>query len=71
MKDKYGNKLRSGDLIRFDTDFLPGGQPLRVRYERKGRLGWLAEKLAGDPTPQRIGQLGHRFVILNVVEYKS
>lgn len=67
MFDKYGRKLKSGDLIRFDTDIIPDGEPLRVRYERKFNRGWMAERLLPhQPTPQCIGGLGHRFVILKI-----
>lgn len=61
LRDKNGIKIKTGDLVQFDEDFLPGVGPLKVRYERKWRWGWIAEKTGWDPTPQRIGQLGHRF----------
>lgn len=61
MKDKNGKRIRTGDLIQFDEDFLPGIEPLRVRYERKWSYGLIAEFTTGNPTPQRIEGLGHRF----------
>ena len=65
MYDKYGRKLKTGDLIQFELDFMPGPLVLRVRYERANRMGWIGEKLPpNNPTPQRIGDLGHRFTIL-------
>lgn len=67
LKDKNGRRVKGGDLIQFDDDFMPG-LVLRVRYQRKYNRGWLGEKLPPkDPTPQCIGGLGHRFKIVPAI----
>jgi len=62
--DKTGRRVKTGDLILFDDNFMPG-LVLRVRYQRKYNRGWMGDKLSPlDPDPQRIGGLGHLFAVI-------
>lgn len=61
-RDKTGRHLRVGDLIQFDQEFMPN---LILKASFQKDLGWIGEKLPpSPPTPQRIGELGHRFTIV-------
>lgn len=71
LRDKNGKRLRSGDYILIDQ--ILSGIPnfvLKVRWHSK-LVGWVAEKLQGDPVPQRIRGLEHRITRIPKKDWKK
>lgn len=71
LRDKNGKRVKTGDLIQWEGNFLGyGPEILRVRWHGY-HYGWVAERLTGNPTPQCIQGLSHRFVKLTPTQRRE